>query len=169
MKRISQVKLAKLAGVSQPYINKLIKQGILPLHEGYLDEDECITILRNKSHDQSTNNQEYAEFDRQYKKARAVKEARVAEIRGIDLKIKQLNVDIQNGNVVLKENLSNYFCDFLIRFRQDLYNMPNRLAVSCTGRNPDQISQIIQSEVNYTQQSIKEFLESFRALLVIKQ
>lgn len=149
MSSITQSKLAEKLDVSPQYISKLVKQGVLPLHDGLLDENECMAILSARDTNQAnTSTQQDNKISQYYRKARAVKMTNEAEIARVELKSKKLKLESLEKLYVEKEVTLNDMILITDKLKHFINDLPSKLSTRCANKTTIEIIGIIESEID---------------------
>lgn len=156
---ITQSELAKKLDVSPQYINKLVKQGVLPLHEGsLLNENECINILNERDVTKANESmQQDNKINQYYRKARAVKMTNEAELARVELQNKNLKLQELRNKYINKENGLKDIILMTDNLKGLINELPIKLSQSCTNKSAVEIYVTIENAINDVMQNAHDF------------
>jgi len=177
MSLVSQAEFARRSKVSKQYINKLIKNGILPIESsGKIDLEKCEVIFKNHRDQNDRNNQEFVKKQKakgavkaaeenarenpepanfswgsQYQKARAAAQSVKAQRENIELQRLQ-------GSLIPVDNVKRQIELIANTVRTRLNKLPSKYAGRLEGLTVIEIEETLQT-------AIYEILSEFQDML----
>ena len=151
MALISQAEFARQQGVSKPYINKLVKKGIIKLKNGKVDTKQALssikmnadpaTLLRSDKQKESSNLPASPNGGIDFVTARTMREAFRA-------KLTQLEYEEKSGKLTDAAKVKNDAFKAGRIVRDELLTIPDRLAdVLAAEDDPRQVQQLLREEL----------------------
>lgn len=156
---ISQSKFAKLVGTSQQSISKLIKTGKITTINGKVVKSKALkeyqihklgtpkVVFSSKQRNDFDVNSESEDDGKKLLKAKAEKETQLAELN-------RLKVEKEHGRLIEIEDVLNQCNKAMEIVRNELLNLPSRIALVLEGKTAHEIQLKLEDEINHAMQSL---------------
>lgn len=139
MELISQYAYAKRVGLSRAYINELIRDGVIPLHNGKINPEEADRILHAKKNTRKA-----------YQEARTL-------IMNIKAQLLQMELERKKASLVDMDKVIEHLSKVADIVRERMHRIPKELAhILAKEKDPYRCMEILDNEIRQALTELSE-------------